>query len=129
MAFSSSSVLWNVPRRIMRPVIRAKNRSTWFARAAGRREMEMEPLPLSRLKPSLHLGAFVGAVVVHDEMHFLIGRELRFQMIEEAYELPAAVAILTGANDLAVEDIERGKQGRGAMALVVVSLTFGQAGS
>ena len=30
MAFSNSSVLWKVPRRIIRPVINAKNRSTWF---------------------------------------------------------------------------------------------------
>jgi hypothetical protein len=31
MAFSSSSVLWKVPRRIIRPVIRAETRSTWFS--------------------------------------------------------------------------------------------------
>jgi len=30
MAFSNSCELRNVPRRIIRPVINAKNRSTWF---------------------------------------------------------------------------------------------------
>ena len=35
-------------------------------------EMEVKSLPLFRLQPALHLGALMGAVVVHDEMHFLI---------------------------------------------------------
>jgi hypothetical protein len=30
IACSSSSALWKVPRRIIRPVINAKKRSTWF---------------------------------------------------------------------------------------------------
>ena len=75
---------------------------------ACRGEMEAESLPL---QPTLHLGAFVGAVVVHDEMHFLIGRELFFEMIQKPHELPAAVALLTGADDFAVENIERSLQG------------------
>jgi hypothetical protein len=44
--------------------------------------MKVEYL-LLRLEPVLHLGAFVGAVVVHDEMHFLIDGELIFEMIQE----------------------------------------------
>ncbi len=67
--------------------------------------MEVESPPLLRLQPALHLCAFVGAVIVHDEMHFLIGRKLRFQMVEEPYKLPAAVAILTSADHFAVENI------------------------
>jgi len=39
------------------------------------------------------------------------------------------MAILTGTNDFAVEDIECGEQGRGAMAFVVVRLTLRQARS
>jgi hypothetical protein len=62
-------------------------------------------------------------------MHFLMGRELRFQVVQKSDELPAAVAILTGANDLAVEDIERSEQGRGAVAFVVVRLTLRQTGT
>jgi hypothetical protein len=61
-------------------------------------------------------------------MHFLFGGQLRFQMIEKPDELPAAMAILTGADDFSVEDIERGEQGRGAMAFVVVRLALRQAG-
>jgi hypothetical protein len=62
-------------------------------------------------------------------MHFPMGRELRFQVVQKSDELPAAVAILTGANDLAVEDIERSEQGRGAVAFVVVRLTLRQTGT
>ena len=62
-------------------------------------------------------------------MHFPMGRELRFQVVQKSDELPAAVAILSGANDLAVEDIERSEQGRGAVAFVVVRLTLRQTGT
>ena len=69
----------------------------------------------------------MGAVVVHDEVHFLIRREFGFQMVEEPDELPAAVAILTGANYLAIENVERGEKGRCSMAFVVVCLALWQA--
>jgi hypothetical protein len=93
--------------------------------------MEVESPALFRFQPALHLGAFVGAVVVHDEMHFLVGRELRLDMIEELYELPAAMAILVRADDFAVQNIESGEQsGRAiALAFVIARLTLRQAGS
>src|SRR3954470_10199040 len=62
-------------------------------------------------------------------MHFLIGGDLRFQMVEESYELPAAVALLTSADDFAVENIEGGEQSCRAMAFVIVGLTLRQARS
>src|SRR6185312_5874142 len=49
-------------------------------------------------------------------------------MIEEADELPAAMAILVRANHLAIEDIERGEKSRSAVALINVCLTLPQAG-
>jgi hypothetical protein len=130
MAVSSSSVLWKVPRRIIRPVIRAKNRSTWFSHEllVGVK-WKWNLLRFLRLQPALHLCAFVSAVIVHDEMHFLFGRQLRFQMVEEPYKFPTAVAVLTGADHFAVENIERGEQGGGAMAFIVVRLTLRQAGA
>jgi hypothetical protein len=91
--------------------------------------MEVESPSLLRLQPALHLCAFVGAVIVHDEMYFLIDRELRFQMVEEPYEFPTAVAILTSPDHFAVENIERGEQSGGAMAFIVVRLTLRQAGA
>jgi len=42
-------------------------------------------------------------------MHILIDRQLGFEMVEEVDKFPAAMTILTGPNDLAVEDIEGGK--------------------
>src|SRR5579884_849651 len=90
--------------------------------------MEVEPFPLPGLQPPLHLGAFVGAVVVQDEMHFPISRKFRLQVIEESDKFPAAMTILAGADDLAVEDIERGEQSCRAVAFVVVRLTLRQTG-
>jgi len=50
-------------------------------------------------------------------------------MAEKPDELPTAAAILTSADDFAVENIERGEQRSRAMAFVVVRLTLRQAGS
>ncbi len=93
---------------------------------AGGCEMKVESAPLRRLQPALHLCAFVSAVIVHDEMHFLIGGELLFQMVEELYKFPTTVAILTSADHFAVENIERGEQSGCAMAFIIVRLTLRQ---
>ena len=90
----------------------AKKRSTWFSHellVGVKRKWKWNPSPPLRLQPAPHLSAFVGAVVVHDEVHFLIGRELHFQMVEEPDEFTAAVAILTSADHFAVENIKRGE--------------------
>ena len=69
-------------------------------RTAGRSEVEMEAAPPFRLEPALHLCALVGAVVIHDQVHFLIVGQLLFQVIQKANELAAAVALLTSADHL-----------------------------
>ena len=71
--------------------------------------MKVESAPLFGLQPALYLGAFVSAVIVHDQMHFLIGWQVRFQMVEEPYKLPAAMAALASADDFTVQNIERGE--------------------
>ena len=81
--------------------------------------MELESLPLLRFEPALHLRTFMGAVVVHDEVRFLILGELLFEKIQELFELPAAVALLASADDFA--------QSGGAIALVVVRLALQEA--
>lgn len=96
--------------------------------ATGRGEVEMEPFSLLRLQPFLHFSALVGAVVVHDQMHVLIGRELGFEIVEKPDEFAAPMTVLAGANDLAVQDVKSREQCRGAMPLIVVGLTFWQAG-
>jgi len=95
---------------------------------AGGGEVKVETAPLLRLEPALHLGAFVGAVVVHDEMHLLGGRELLLEMIQKFHKLTTAVARLTSADDFAVQNVERGEQSCRAMPLVVVRLPFWQTG-
>src|SRR3954449_7859296 len=61
----------------------------------------------------------VGGVVVEDDVDHLAGRHLGLDRAQEAHELLMAVALHVAADDGAVEDVERSKQGRGAMALVV----------
>src|SRR6202012_2997491 len=94
---------------------------------AGGGEMEVESLALLRLQPALHLGALMGAVVVHNEMDFLILGKLLFEMIQELHELPTAVALPASADDFAVQNVEGSEQSRGAIAFVIVRLTFRQA--
>ena len=71
----------------------------------------------------------MSAVIVHDQVYLLIGGEILFEVIQESDKLPTAMAILAGADDFAIQDVESGEQGGGAMALVVVRLTFRQARS
>jgi hypothetical protein len=56
----------------------------------------MESLPLFRLQPALDFGALVGAVVIHDQVHLLIGGKIFFQMVQEADKLAAATLVLAG---------------------------------
>ena len=59
---------------------------------AGGREVKMEPLSLLGLQPALHLLTLVGAIVVQDQMDFLVGRQFVLQVIQEFDELATAVA-------------------------------------
>ena len=66
------------------------------------------------------VNVLVGGVVVEDDMDDLAGRDVGFDRIEKANELLMAMALHAAADDPAFQDVERGKQGRGAMALVIV---------
>ena len=95
---------------------------------AGRGEVKEEAIALLRLQPALDIGAFMRAVVVHNEVDLLLSRQMLFEMIQETHKVAAAMAFLARADHFPIEDIERGKQGSGAVALVVVCLSFRQAG-
>ncbi len=71
-------------------------------------------------QPGQHLGVLVRAVVVEDAVHQLAGRHSRLDGVEEAEELLVAVALHALAQHRAVEHVERGEQGCGAVADVVV---------
>ena len=53
-------------------------------------------------------------------MDRLVGRHLALDGIEKADELLVPVALHAAADDFALEDIEDGEQGGGAMAFVVM---------
>jgi hypothetical protein len=72
------------------------------------------------VEPSPNLGVLVRGVVVEDDMDDLAGGNVGFDRIEKANELLMAMALHAAADDLAFQDVERGKQGRGAMPLVVM---------
>ena len=80
--------------------------------------MEMEAL-MPR-QPGADFGMLVGGVIVNDQMHVLLSRGLAVDRIEKADELLMPVTAHALADDLAVEDVEGGEQGRGAVAFVIM---------
>ena len=75
-------------------------------------------------QPGDRFGVLVGAVVVEDRMDGLAGRDLPFDGIEETDELLVPLALHAAADHSAVENVERGEQAGGAVALVVVGPRF-----
>jgi hypothetical protein len=72
------------------------------------------------LKPGHDLGMLMGGVVVEHHMDRIAGRHLALDGIEKADEFLVPVALHAAADDLALEHVEGGEQGGGAMALVIV---------
>src|SRR5260370_34604529 len=93
---------------------------------AGGCEMEVKTAAFLGLEPTLHGGALVGAVVVENEVEVEFRGYLLFQLMEEFDELLAAMARQATADDLAIEDIEGGKQCGGSVPLVIMRLAFRQ---
>ena len=65
-------------------------------------------------------GCLVGGVVVEDDVDGLACRNVPFDLVEEADELLMPVALHVLADDRSVQHVERGKERRRAVALVVV---------
>ena len=70
-------------------------------------------------KPGPDIGVLVGAVVVQDHVNGLVGRDAALDLVQEAEELLMAVTGHVLGGDLAGQNIERGKERRGAVALMV----------
>ena len=62
----------------------------------------------------------MGGVVVHDEMDVEVLRSEAVDFAQEAQKLGVTMTRVAFANDRALKHIERGEQGGGAVALVVV---------
>ena len=119
MRATSPLALVNEPRRISRWLRRPNQRAIRFEpRSVGGGAVDVEAGPLGQ--PGPDLGVLVGTVVVDHEMDVERGRQRCVHVPEEGQELLVAVAGLALGQDLAVGDIERGEQRRGAMALVIV---------
>jgi hypothetical protein len=63
---------------------------------------------------------FVGGVVVEDNVNHLASRHLGLYGIQETNELLMTMAPHVGTDGRVVENVQRGEQGRGAVALVIV---------
>src|SRR5271166_3342584 len=71
-------------------------------------------------KPGPHFGMFMSRVIIGNGVDDFPRRNLSLDGIREADELLVAVTLHVAADHAAAKDVERGKQRRGAMPLVVV---------
>ena len=69
-------------------------------------------------KPLMNPWRLVGGVVVQNGVNLLV-RELRCRVVGEGDELVLAVFLVVLSDHPAVQDVERSKQARGAVALVL----------
>jgi len=69
-------------------------------------------------QPFTDIGVFVGAIVVQDRMDGLVVRNLALDLVEKTEEFLMAVTGGIVADNGAGQHIERGKEGRSAMALL-----------
>lgn len=67
------------------------------------------------------------AVVIHHQMNFQIGGHAGLDSAQELQEFTAAMATVQFTNDFASGNVQRGKQGGGAVAHIVVSTALGNA--
>jgi len=72
------------------------------------------------VEPLANLGVLVSGVIVEDHMDRLAGGPARFDQIEKADEFLVAVPLHVAADHGPVEDVERGKERGGAVALVIM---------
>src|SRR5262245_62193631 len=73
-----------------------------------------------RFDPALYTGGLVSGIVVNDEMKIETSLGLLVDQFEKTQKLAMSMARHASPDYLAVQHIQGGKQGRGAIALVVV---------
>lgn len=74
------------------------------------------------LEPFAELWVLMGHIIVEDDMDGLLCRDLSLDLVEEADELLMPMLLHAAPDDLAFEHVEGGKQGSGAVALIVVGM-------
>src|ERR1051325_3414622 len=81
--------------------------------------MTIEPCPC--------LGMLMRSVIVEDHMNDPADRDLGLDRVQEPDEFLVPVALHAATNDLAVEHVEGGEQGCGAVSLIVMRHRAGAA--
>src|SRR6266542_3387682 len=76
-------------------------------------------------QPTADKRRLVSARVVEDEMHAEVGRNLLFDMVEEAAELNRTVPAVKFPNHLAAGHIEGGEERGGAAPAIIVGAPLG----
>ena len=113
--------LWKTPRRMRFRARSRKKRSTMFSHEALVGVKCMWKRRMAR-QPALHVGMFVGGVVVADEVELLFrgcaGIDARAESF--SHSLMRVTLHAHGRSRLTVERVERGKQRGRAVALVIV---------
>lgn len=72
------------------------------------------------IEPFADLRVFMSGIVVEDDMDGLFGRDLGFDLVEEADELLMPMLLHAAPDDLAFEHIEGSKQGGSAVVLPIL---------
>lgn len=73
-----------------------------------------------RAEPLLDRRRFVGGVVVREKVHIEFGRDVAFDLAQQAEKLPSAVMGIATSNDRSRSSIERREQSERSMACKVV---------
>ena len=122
-----SRTLRKSPRRSWSAVSRENQTSTRFSQEAlVGTKVQMEPrMPA---EPPLNRRMFVRRVVVEDGVDSHVRRRLCVEQVQELAKFLMLMARQTRADDGALEDIQRGKQRRRPVPLVVVGHGAGSAG-
>src|SRR5215210_8034792 len=87
-------------------------------RTAGRREVDMETR-MTR-QPAAHLGMLVRRGVIDDEVQVLVGGRDIVDNSQKLQPFLVAVSVVAHADHRAIQGVQRGKQRRRAVTLVVV---------
>ena len=116
-------MLLKEPRRIACCVMMPNQRSTWLIQVGVRRRV-MHLIPRPFRQPCLHRSVLVRGVVVHDQMHVQMRRDVGIDVAQKRQELLMAMARLAAAEYPAGDHVQCREQGRGAVPEVVMGDPF-----
>src|SRR5947209_16220142 len=89
----------------------------------------MQVIARAPCKPALYLGHLVSSVIIHDQVDVKTFRDGGIDLLQKAQELLMTLPLVERGHYFAGGHIQGGKQRRGPVADIVMSLTFGYARS